>query len=53
MRDWVTRDPTSAAVAPLYQAKRDGFLHLLEGSRFTPLPCRGTYFQMLDCGDYG
>jgi methionine aminotransferase len=46
--DWVTRDPTSAAVAPLYQAKRDRFLHLLEGSRFTPLPCRGTYFQMLD-----
>jgi methionine aminotransferase len=46
--EWVTRDPTSAAVAPLYQAKRDRFLQSLEGSRFTPLPCRGTYFQMLD-----
>ena len=46
--DWVTRDPTSAKNNPLYQATRDRFLHLLEGSRFTPLPCRGTYFQMLD-----
>jgi methionine aminotransferase len=46
--EWITRDPGSAAVAPFYQAKRDRFLHLIEGSRFRPLPCRGTYFQMLD-----
>ena len=31
-----------------YQQKRDRFLALLETSRFSPLPCRGTYFQMLD-----
>jgi methionine aminotransferase len=31
-----------------YQAKRDLFLSLLEGSRFRPIPCRGTYFQLLD-----
>lgn len=31
-----------------YQTKRDRFLELLENSRFKPLPCRGTYFQMLD-----
>jgi methionine aminotransferase len=31
-----------------YQAKRDAFLRLIEPSRFTPLPCRGTFFQMLD-----
>jgi methionine aminotransferase len=31
-----------------YQAKRDLFLSLLEGSRFRPVPSRGTYFQLLD-----
>jgi len=30
-----------------YQAKRDLFLKLIGDSRFVPLPCRGTYFQML------
>lgn len=31
-----------------YQEKRDLFLKAIEGSRFKPLPCEGTYFQMLD-----
>lgn len=31
-----------------YQDKRDTFRSLLKDSRFSPLPCRGTYFQMLD-----
>jgi methionine aminotransferase len=35
-------------LAVFYQAKRDRFLQLLEGSRFTPVPCHGTYFQILD-----
>ena len=35
-------------LAAFYQAKRDLFLRLIEGSRFTPLPSRGTYFQLLD-----
>lgn len=30
-----------------YQQRRDLFLSLIKGSRFRPLPCRGTYFQML------
>jgi len=46
--EFVTRDPSAAEVTPLYQAKRDLFLRLIEGSRFRPLPCRGTYFQMVD-----
>jgi methionine aminotransferase len=46
--EFVARDPAASAVAPFYQAKRDLFLRLVEGSRFRPLPCRGTYFQMLD-----
>ena len=31
-----------------YQAKRDRFLALIEGSRFRPLACRGTFFQVVD-----
>jgi methionine aminotransferase len=46
--DFVRRDPVSAELASFYQAKRDRFLALIDGSRFRPLPCRGTYFQLLD-----
>jgi methionine transaminase len=35
-------------LAAFYQRKRDLFLRLIEGSRFKPLPSRGTYFQLLD-----
>ncbi len=35
-------------LSAFYQAKRDLFVRLLEGSRLRPLPCRGTYFQILD-----
>ena len=31
-----------------FQRKRDLFLRLMEGSRFRPLPCRGSYFQLMD-----
>ncbi len=31
-----------------YEKKRDIFLKAIEGSRFKPLSCEGTYFQMLD-----
>ena len=35
-------------LSPFYQAKRDLFLRLMEGSPFTPLRCRGSYFQLMD-----
>jgi methionine aminotransferase len=35
-------------LALFYQKKRDLFLGLTASSRFKPLPCRGTYFQMMD-----
>ena len=35
-------------LSSFYQRKRDLFLSLLEGSRWQPLPSRGTYFQLLD-----
>jgi methionine aminotransferase len=31
-----------------YQEKRDRFLALMAGSRFRPIACRGTYFQLMD-----
>jgi methionine aminotransferase len=34
-------------LAAFYQDKRDFFLKAVEGSRFAPLPSRGTYFQLL------
>lgn len=35
-------------LAQFYQQKRDRFLALVEGSRFKPVACHGTYFQILD-----
>jgi methionine transaminase len=37
-----------AELAPFFQAKRDLFLRLMEGSRFRPLACHGSYFQLMD-----
>ena len=47
--DMVNRDPVHAGgVTAFYQQRRDRFLALVSGSRFRPLACRGTFFQMLD-----
>ncbi len=46
--EFLDRGVDFGAVTRFYQAKRDRFLALLEGSPFHPLPCRGTYFQILD-----
>ncbi|MEX1128825.1 MAG: methionine aminotransferase [Vicinamibacterales bacterium] len=35
-------------LGPFYQAKRDLFQRLMEGSRFRALPCGGSYFQLMD-----
>ncbi len=35
------------ALGKFYQAKRDFFLEQLKGSSFQPLPCYGSYFQLL------
>jgi methionine aminotransferase len=35
-------------LSAFYQRKRDLFLELIAGSRWRPLPSRGTYFQLLD-----
>ncbi|MEO6213481.1 MAG: methionine aminotransferase [Vicinamibacterales bacterium] len=38
-------------LAPFFQAKRDLFLRSTAGSRFRPLPCHGSYFQLMDYSD--
>ncbi len=46
--DFMRQTTIYADLPRFYQEKRDTFRSLLEASRFSPLPCRGTYFQMLD-----
>jgi methionine aminotransferase len=46
--EFVTRDPNASALPGFYQQKRDQFLALTAGSRFVPLACEGTYFQLMD-----
>ncbi len=42
------KDPNNYESLPeLYQPKRDLFLELTKSSRFKPIPCSGTYFQVL------
>ncbi|MEL0635396.1 methionine aminotransferase [Marinomonas sp. TI.3.20] len=42
---------SSAELAAFYQKKRDVLRNALADSRFTLLPCDGTYFQLLDYRD--
>ena len=46
--EFVRKDPGAKELAGFYQKKRDLFLQLTAGSRFKPLPCGGTYFQLMD-----
>jgi methionine transaminase len=46
--EFIRKDPSARELSPFYQRKRDLFLELTAGSRFRPLPCAGTYFQLFD-----
>jgi methionine transaminase len=46
--DFVRRDPACDGVTTFYEGRKAKFLELVAGSRFTPLACRGTYFQLMD-----
>ena len=46
--DIVQADPERASVTAFYQERRDRFLRLIAASRFRPLACRGTFFQLAD-----
>jgi methionine aminotransferase len=46
--EMLRNDPECRSVGVFYQRKRDLFLSLIKESRLRPLPCRGTFFQMVD-----
>jgi methionine aminotransferase len=48
LAEMMARPERLRELGPFYQQKRDLFLQLMEGSRFRPLPCRGSYFQLMD-----
>jgi methionine transaminase len=45
--EFMERKEKYLTLSGFYQEKRDLFLSLIKDSRFQPLPCLGTYFQML------
>jgi methionine transaminase len=48
LADYMKNKDAYLSLAAFYQRKRDFFLEGLKGSRFKPLPSRGTFFQNLD-----
>jgi methionine aminotransferase len=46
--DAVRRNPGCDDVTLFYEGRRARFLELVSGSRFAPLRCDGTYFQLMD-----
>ena len=46
--EFVGNDPGASTLPAFYQERRDRFLSLTAGSRFKPLACEGTYFQLMD-----
>lgn len=47
LADFISDPKNYGYVPQFYQQKRDYFLKLIEDSRLTPVPCFGTYFQLL------
>jgi methionine aminotransferase len=48
LADYMQDPETYRTLPEFYQAKRNTFLELLQGSKFTCRPSSGTYFQLLD-----
>jgi methionine transaminase len=46
--EFLRSDPECRSIGAFYQRKRDLFLSLIRDSRLRPLPCRGTFYQMVD-----
>jgi methionine aminotransferase len=47
LADFLASPANYMTIHSFYQAKRDLFLRLIQGSRFEVIPCKGTYFQLL------
>lgn len=48
MAQYLSQPETYLSLNRFYQQKRDYFLDGIRGSRFNIVPCKGTYFQLLD-----
>jgi len=46
--DFMSEPAEYLGLPDFYQQKRDFFLQAMSGTRFRPLPCAGTYFQLFD-----
>ncbi len=47
LADYLSEAERYTNIGKDYQLRRDAFVKAIEGSRFTLLPCQGTYFQLL------
>lgn len=48
LADFLQNEHNYLGLSAFYQQKRDYFLQLLQGSRFSWIPAQGSYFQLLD-----
>lgn len=48
LTDYLAEASNYSGINTFYQQKRDLFLSLIKKSRFKPLTCAGSYFQLLD-----
>ena len=48
LAEYLADPATYSGLQSFYQQKRDFFLEAMQGSRFRPLKCAGTYFQLFD-----
>jgi methionine transaminase len=48
LADFISTPDAYSGLSAFYQGKRDVFRSLISASRFKILPCRGSYFQLLD-----
>ena len=46
--EYMLKKETYLELSQFFQKKRDFFLKCIEGSKFVPAPCSGSYFQLLD-----
>lgn len=47
LASYMSRPENYLSLGAFYQDRRDTFLGLIKGSAFEPLPCHGSYFQLL------
>jgi len=46
--DFLSKPKEYLGLSSFYQEKRDYFLEVIKNSRFKPIHCEGTYFQLVD-----